>query len=234
MKFLMIMVTKMRTRTIIGILVLIFCLFGVLIYPIPLLLIYNSPPCGALNFIQVNSTIADVSKVDDGYNIVVDADLWFDEHWLGDRAQIDNRDELDIMVGLDAHSGAEPRYVGTSSKSTISTICNQTIHWTGNVTVPHQGYYSVYVFVLYDKQNRIIGTTERTCGGDIHYILMDGDNYIVIDDGGLDSPDYFAYTTTLRLLRDPSMEDTERIEYLVKYEMCQKRPITKNGQEIIP
>lgn len=226
----------MRTRTIVGLAFLLVCLFGVLIYPIPLLLIYNSPPCGALNFIQVNSTVVGVLEVDDGYNIVVDADLRFDERWLGlgDKAEIDNRDELDIMVGLDAHSGAEPRYAGTSSKSTISTISNQTIHWTGNVTVPHQGYYSVFVLVLYDKKNRIIGTTERICGGNIQYILMDGDNYIVMNDGGLDSPDYCAYATALRLLDDPSMNDTERIEYLVKYEMCQKRPITKNGQQTIP
>jgi len=177
MKFIMIMVTKMRTRTIIGLLVLIFCLFGVLIYPIPLLRIYNSQwglPC---QIIQVNSTIVDVSKVDDGYNIVVDADLTY----IGtahDRKTVDNKDEIDIRVELSASKAVPDAawtrsgYVGTVSKLTISTINNQPVHWTGNVTVPHQGEYDVGITVLYDRPNRIIGTSENVYGWAYHHISI--------------------------------------------------------------
>jgi len=170
------MVTKMRTRTIISIWILAFCLFGVLIYPIPLLLIYNSQ-CGLpCQIIQVNSTIVNVSQVDDGYNIVVDANLTYP--FVHDRESVDNRDEIDITVELGAAKAVPgavwtgPGYVGTVSKLTISTINNQPVHWTGNVTVPHQGEYDVRITVLYDRPNRIIGTSENVYGWADHHISI--------------------------------------------------------------
>jgi len=171
-----------------GMVVFLIYLFATFIFPVPLLYgesplsPYNSPPYRALNFMQVDSTVVDVFKADDGYNIVVDADLTYTGLGIGeDRAEIDDKDELDITIKLEAYSEPGPRYpiyAGTVSKLTISTINNQTVHWAGNVTVPHQGDWGVNVFVMYDKKNRIVGTTEIICGEGHHIIHVGGQQTI--------------------------------------------------------